>query len=75
MELKDEYPLTRDRIWFNTAATGACPSSTIATIEEYIADVLSGLRGEGDSVMDSDKWAEKRLNSKRLLRQVGGEEA
>ena len=23
MELKDEFPLTRDRIWFNTVATGA----------------------------------------------------
>jgi selenocysteine lyase/cysteine desulfurase len=68
MELKDEFPLTKHRIWFNTAASGACPSSTIAVIEEYMKDVLSSLRGEGDA----DKWGEKRLNSKRLFAKIIG---
>ena len=72
MELKDEFPLTKARIWFNTAATGACPSSTIATIEEYMADVLSRLRGEGGSVMPSERWMEKRHNSKRLFAKIIG---
>lgn len=72
MELKDEFPLTRSLIWFNTAATGACPSSTIAAIEEYIADVLSRLRGEGGSIMPSERWVEKRLNSKRLFAKLMG---
>jgi selenocysteine lyase/cysteine desulfurase len=72
MELKDEFPLTRSLIWFNTAANGACPSSTIATIEEYMADVLSRLRGEGGSIMPSEPWVEKRLNSKRLFARLIG---
>jgi len=72
MELKDEFPLTRDRIWFNTAATGACPASTITTIEEYMTDILSRLRGEGGSVMPSERWGERRLNSKRLFAEIIG---
>ena len=68
MELKDVFPLTKHWIWFNTAAAGACPSSTIAAIEEYMRDVLSSLRGEGDT----EKWAEKRLNSKRLFAKIIG---
>ena len=72
MKLKDDFPLTRDRIWFNTAATGACPSSTLAVMEEYMADIMSRLRGVGGSVMPSEKWAEKRLNSKRLFAKIIG---
>lgn len=63
MELKDDFPLTRNRIWFNTAATGACPSTTLAVMEEYSVDIMGRLRGEGGSVMPSEKWAEMRLNS------------
>jgi selenocysteine lyase/cysteine desulfurase len=72
LKLKDEFPLTKDRIWFNTAAEGACPSSTIAVIEEYMTYVLSSLRGEGVSPSNSNKWAEKRLNSKSLFAKIIG---
>jgi len=68
MKLKDEFPLTKRWIWFNTAASGACPSSTIATIEEYMRDALNGLRGEPVP----DKWGEKRLNSKSLFAKIIG---
>ena len=70
MELKDEFPFTRDKIWFNTAANGVCPSSTIATLEAYMADVMKGLRGEGEPSISSEDWAEKRLNSKRLFAEI-----
>ena len=63
MILTDEFPLTRNRIWFDTATTGACPASTLAVMEECMADIMSRLRGEGGSVMPSEKWAERRLNS------------
>ncbi len=72
MILKDEFPLTRDRIWFDTAATVVCPSSTLAIMEEFMADIMSRIRGEGGSVMPSEKWAEKRLNSKRLFAKIIG---
>jgi selenocysteine lyase/cysteine desulfurase len=70
MELKDEFPLTKRLIWFNTAATGVCPTSTIATIEAYTRDVLSRLQGEEGSIISPEKWAEKRLNSKRLFAKI-----
>ena len=72
MELKDDFSLTKSLIWFNTAATGICPSSTIVVLEEYMADVLSRLRGEGGSIMPSEPWVERRLNSKRLFAKLMG---
>jgi selenocysteine lyase/cysteine desulfurase len=70
MELKEEFPLTKNQIWFNTAACGACPASTITAIEEYMADVYYRLRGEGGSVLSSERWDETRLKSKRLFAKI-----
>jgi len=69
LKLREEYPLTRDLIWFNTAANGACPASTIATIEEYMRDAVRSLREGGSG---SENWGEKRLNSKRLFAEIIG---
>ena len=67
--MREEYPLTRDLIWFNTAANGACPASTIATIEEYMRDAVRSLREGGSG---SENWGEKRLNSKKLFAEIIG---
>jgi selenocysteine lyase/cysteine desulfurase len=40
-------------------------------MEEYILDLTSANRGEGDR-KKSEKWAEKRLNSKKLLAELIG---
>jgi len=70
MILKDDFPLTQNQIWFNTAATGACPSSTLAVMKEFMADIMSRLQGKSGSVMPSEKWEEKRANSKKLFAQI-----
>jgi selenocysteine lyase/cysteine desulfurase len=72
MKLKDEFPLTRDKIYFNTAAIGAMPASTIQTVEDYTQDLLKVMRGEGDVMAGPEVWKEKRLNSKNLLAEVIG---
>ena len=72
MKLKDEFPLTRDKIYFNTAAIGAIPASTIQTVEDYTQDLLKVMRGEGDVMAGPETWKEKRLNSKNLLAEVIG---
>jgi cysteine desulfurase/selenocysteine lyase len=72
MKLKDEFPLTKDKIYFNTAAIGAMPASTIQTVEDYTQDLLKVMRGEGDVMAGPETWKERRLNSKNLLAEVIG---
>jgi selenocysteine lyase/cysteine desulfurase len=72
MKLKDMFPLTKDRIYFNTAAIGAMPESTIKTAEDYTQDLLKVMRGEGDVMVGPVTWKERRLNSKNLLAEVIG---
>ena len=72
MKLKDEFPLTKDKIYFNTAAIGAMPASTIKTVEDYTQDLLKVMRGQGDVMAGPEAWKEKRLNSKNLLAEVIG---
>ena len=72
MKLKDEFPLTRDKVYFNTAAIGAVPTSTIQTVQDYTQDLLKVMRGQGDVMAGPETWKEKRLNSKNLLAEVIG---
>ncbi len=72
MKLKDEFPLTKDKVYFNTAAIGAVPASTIQTVEDYTQDLLKVMRGQGDVMAGPETWKEKRLNSKNLLAEVIG---
>jgi selenocysteine lyase/cysteine desulfurase len=70
--LTEEFPLTQNQIWFNTAATGACPSSTMAIMAEYHEDIMSRLTGDGRSIMPIEKWQKRRANSKKLFADIIG---
>jgi selenocysteine lyase/cysteine desulfurase len=72
IKLKDEFPLTKGRIYFDTAATGAVPSSTLKVMEEYIADLTASFRGELVWRKGMERWATRRMNSKKLLAEIIG---
>ena len=75
LKLKDEFPLTRGKIYFDTAVMGACPASTLAVMEEYVRDMTGQFRGEGDWRSGTEKWTERRINSKRLFAEFIGASA
>jgi len=70
LKLKEDYPLTRNRIYFDTAYAGACPSSTISVIEEYARDFANLLRGESDWRTGMEKWYGRRENCKNLFAEM-----
>ncbi|MCX6654726.1 MAG: hypothetical protein NTY03_06345 [Candidatus Bathyarchaeota archaeon] len=41
LKLKEEFPLTKGRIYFDTAVTGAMPVSTLKVIEAYTGDLTA----------------------------------
>lgn len=76
LKLKDEFPLLKGKIHFDTATTGAMPASTIKVIGEYVETVQGMFRGERPWQSGTADWAKRRLNSKKLFAEVigGGEE-
>ena len=72
MKLKEDFPLTKGKIYFNTAAIGAVPQSTIKVVKDYTSDLLKVMRGDGDVMAGPEAWRERRLNSKNLLAKVIG---
>jgi selenocysteine lyase/cysteine desulfurase len=72
LKLKDEFPLTKGKIYFDTAVMGACPASTLAVMEEYVRDMTDQFRGEGDWRSGTERWTERRINSKRLFAEFIG---
>ena len=75
LRLKDDFPLTKGRIYFDTAVMGACPASTLAVMEEYIRDMTGRFRGEVDWGSGGERWTERRMNSKRLFAELLGASA
>jgi len=74
LNFKEEFPLTRNRIYFDTAFAGACPSSTIRVIEEYSRDFAGLLRGERDWRKGMARWQSLKENSKKLFAEIIGSE-
>lgn len=75
LKLKDEFPLTKGKIYFDTAVMGACPASTLAVMEEYVRDMTGQFRGKGDWRSGAERWTERRMNSKRLFAEFIGASA
>jgi selenocysteine lyase/cysteine desulfurase len=76
LKLKDEFPLTKGRIYFDTAVTGAMPESTLKVMEAYTADLTAMFRGGRPWPGGLSEWGKKRLNSKKVFAEViGGAEA
>ena len=46
MNLKDEFPLTKDLIYFDNAVMGVPPESTLKVMEGYIETITSRMRGK-----------------------------
>jgi len=76
IKLKDEFPLLKGKIHFDTATTGAMPASTIKVIGEYVETVQGMFRGELPWQSGTGEYAKRRLNAKKLFAEVigGGEE-
>ncbi len=75
LKLKDEFPLLKGKIHFDTATTGAMPASTIKILGEYVETVQAMFRGELPWQSGTSEYAERRLNSKKLFAEViGGRE-
>ena len=72
LKLKEEFPLTRGRIYFDTAVTGAMPESTLKAVEDYTGDLTSMFRGERPWPGGLSEWGKKRLNSKKVFAEVVG---
>lgn len=72
LKLKDEFPLTRDKVYFNSAVIGACPESTIRVVEKYEEDLAGTLRGGGDFFEGLAKYADRKANSKKLFAEIVG---
>jgi len=74
-KLKDEWPLLKGKIHFDTATTGAMPASTIKVIGEYVETVQSMFRGELPWQSGTGEYANRRLNAKKLFAEIiGGRE-
>ncbi len=75
LKYRDEWPLLKGKIHFDTATTGAMPASTIKVIGEYIETVQKMFRGELPWQTGTGDYANRRLNSKKLFAEViGGKE-
>jgi selenocysteine lyase/cysteine desulfurase len=72
LKLKEEFPLTKGRIYFDTAVTGAMPVSTLKVIEAYTGDLTAMFRGERPWPGGLSEWGKKRLNSKKVFAEVVG---
>ncbi len=76
LKYRDEWPLLKGKIHFDTATTGAMPASTIKVIGEYVETVQRMFRGELPWQSGTSEYANRRLNSKKLFAEViGGTEA
>jgi selenocysteine lyase/cysteine desulfurase len=65
----DNFPYLEDKIWFNNAASGVTPESTIKIVEKYLADFSCAMRGE--KLIDA-KYGDIRVNSKKRFAEVIG---
>lgn len=75
LKLKDDWPLLKGKIHFDTATTGAMPASTIKILGEYIETVQAMFRGELPWQSGTGEYANRRLNSKKLFAEIiGGKE-
>jgi selenocysteine lyase/cysteine desulfurase len=75
LKYKDEWPLLKGKIHFDTATTGAMPASTIKVLGEYAETVQRMFRGEAPWQSGTNEYANRRLNSKKLFAEViGGKE-
>jgi selenocysteine lyase/cysteine desulfurase len=72
LKLKDEFPLCRKYIYFDCAAQGAMPLSTMNVIQEYENDLKALYKGELPWKDSMRKWEEKRANSKKLFAELMG---
>jgi cysteine desulfurase / selenocysteine lyase len=72
LKLKDEFPLTKGKIYFDTAVNGAMPESTLKVVEAYIADLAAMFRGQRPWPDGLSEWGKKRLNSKKVFAEVIG---
>jgi selenocysteine lyase/cysteine desulfurase len=69
LRIVDDFPYLEEKIWFNNAASGVCPLSTVKVAEQYMADFFSTMKGE--KVRGTD-YGEVRNNSKKLFAKVMG---
>ena len=66
----DDFPLLKEKIYFNCAAQGAVPESTIKVIEKYALDYTATIRGNPNP--DAPDYNMVKENSKKLLAKIIG---
>jgi len=69
---EEEFPLTKKLIYFDNAAQGAMPASTIKVMEEYVKDRCGWLRGEEDWSDGMGRWSGRVEASKGHFAQIIG---
>lgn len=75
LKLRDEWPLLKGKIHFDTATTGAMPASTMNVLGEYVETVQAMFRGDLPWQSGTGDYANRRLNSKKLFAEIiGGKE-
>lgn len=69
LRTEDDFPFLEDKIYFNCAARGAPPESTIKTIERYKEDYCNTLREKGPYAFEYEELKDK---SKELFARIIG---
>jgi len=67
LRTKDYFPFLEDKIYFNCAAQGVVPESTIKIFRQYIEDYCNSMRGK-----EKVDYSDVKTNSKKLFAEIIG---
>ena len=67
LRTKDDFPFLEDKIYFNCAAQGVVPESTIKIFKQYIEDYCNSMRGK-----EKVDYSDVKTNSKKLFAEIIG---
>ena len=67
LRTKDDFPFLEDKIYFNCAAQGVVPESTIKIFRQYIEDYCNSMRGK-----EKVDYSDVKTNSKKLFAEIIG---
>jgi len=67
-----DFPITQRYVYFDNAAVGACPRSTITLMEDYTKDRSGWLKGLEGWRECGDRWSNRVENSKKLYAMIIG---
>jgi len=72
MDMEEEFPLTKNLLYFNTAVMGCLPASTIKAIEEYAGGLAAFLRGDTGWDGTLGGLEDRKPGSKKVFAEVIG---